>query len=127
MRNKCEEVDTVKESTMSITWQAHKRAQKDDDSMRAKKRGKNHFGCNRHASADKHHKSIRKAIIILGAVADTTVFEELLGPDNTSSDVYVNPGRLNVERDATLVQAGDGSDPAKRPHYEADLEHEETT
>jgi IS5 family transposase len=105
-RNKREEAETVKEGTMPIAWKAHKRAQKDVDAKWTKKHGKNHFGYKLHASVDKRHKLIRKVIITHAAVADTTVFEELLDPNNTSRDVYADRGYPSAEREATLKRAG---------------------
>ncbi|HEY6054345.1 MAG TPA: transposase, partial [Gaiellaceae bacterium] len=83
-RNKREEAEIVKQSIMPTTWTAHKRAQKDVDAKWTKKHGKNHFGYKLHASVDKRYKVIRKVIITHAAVADTTVFEDLLDTSNTS-------------------------------------------
>lgn len=46
-------------------WKAHKRAQKDVDAKWTKEHGK-------------RHKLVRKVVITHAAVADTTVFEDLL-------------------------------------------------
>jgi IS5 family transposase len=105
-RNKREEAETVKESTMPITWKAHKRAQKDVDAKWTKKHGKNHFGYKLHASIDKRHKLVRKVIITNAAVSDSVVFEELLDPNNTSRDIYADRGYPSAEREATLTEAG---------------------
>ena len=91
-RNKREEAEIVKQSIMPTTWTAHKRAQKDVDAKWTKKHGKNHFGYKLHASVDKRYKVIRKVIITDAAVADTTVFEDLLDTCNTSRDVYADRG-----------------------------------
>jgi transposase, IS5 family len=105
-RNKREEAETVKESTMPITWKAHKRAQKDFDAKWTKKHGKNHFGYKLHASIDKRHKLVRKVIITNAAVSDSVVFEDLLDPNNTSRDVYADRGYPSAEREATMTAAG---------------------
>lgn len=105
-RNKREEAETVKESTMPIICNAHKRAQKDVDAKWTKKHGKNHFGYKLHASIDKRHKLVRKVIITNGAASDSIVFEELLDPNNTSRDVYADCGYPSAERDAALTAAG---------------------
>jgi IS5 family transposase len=96
----------VKESTMPITWKAHKRAQKDVDAKWTKKHGKNHFGYKLHASIDKRHKLVRKVIITNAAVSDSVVFEELLDPNNTSRDIYADRGYPSAEREAPLTEAG---------------------
>jgi len=91
---------------MPTTWTAHKRAQKDVDAKWTKKHGKNHFGYKLHASVDKRYKVIRKVIITDAAVADTTVFEDLLDTCNTSRDVYADRGYPSAQREAGLKQAG---------------------
>jgi len=90
--NKREEADTVKEGTMPLAWKPHKRAQKNVDARWTKKHGKNHFAYKLHASVDKRCKVIRKMAVTNAAVADTSVFEELLDPSNTSRDVYADRG-----------------------------------
>ena len=105
-RNKREEAELVKDGTMPLTWKAHKRAQKDVDAKWTKKHGKSHFGYKLHASVDKRYKLIRKIAITRAAVADTSVFEELLDPGNTSRAVYADRGYPSVEREAKLKQAG---------------------
>ena len=105
-RNKREEAEIVKQSIMPTTWKAPKRAQKDVDGKWTKKHGKNHFGYKLHASVDKRYKVIRKLIVTDAAVADTTVFEELLDPNNTSRDVYADRGYPSAKREADLKQAG---------------------
>jgi IS5 family transposase len=65
-----------------------------------KKHGKNHFGYKLHASADKRYKFICKLAVTHAAVSDTTVFEELLDPTNTSRDVYADRGYASNEREA---------------------------
>ena len=95
-RNKREEAETVKEGAMPIAWKAVKRAQKDVDAKWSKKYGKNYFG----------YKLIRKVIITNAAVADTTVFEELLDPNNTSRDVYADRAYPSAEREAALKRVG---------------------
>jgi IS5 family transposase len=105
-RNKRDEAATVKEGTMPLAWKAHKRAQKDVDSRWTKKHGKSHFGYKLHASVDKRCKLIRKLAVTHAAVADTTVFEELLDTTNTSRDVYADRGYPSAEREHNLNQAG---------------------
>lgn len=105
-RNKREEADTVKAGTMPLGWKPHKRAQKDVDSRWTKKHGKNHFGYKLHASVDKRCKLIRKLAVTHAAVADTTVFEALLDPTNTSRDVYADRGYPSAEREQNLTKAG---------------------
>ena len=105
-RNKREEAEIVKQSIMPTTWTDHKRAQKDVDAKWTKKHGKNHFGYKLHASVDKRYKVIRKVIITDAAVADTTVFEDLLDTKNTSRDVYADRGYPSAQREADLKQAG---------------------
>lgn len=105
-RNKREEAETVKEGAMPIGWKPHKRAQKDVDARWTKKHGKNHFGYKLHASIDKRCKLIRKLAITNAAVSDSTVFEELLDPSNTSRDVYADRGYPSAEREKSLRQAG---------------------
>lgn len=104
--NKREEAETVKEGTMPLGWKPHKRAQKDVDAKWTKKHGKNHFGYKLHASVDRRCKLIRKIAITHAAVADTTVFEELLDVSNTSRDIYADRGYPSIEREARLKQAG---------------------
>lgn len=103
-RNKREEAEPVKDGT--ITWKAHKRAQKDVDAKWTKKHGKNHYGYKLHASVDKRHKLVRKVIITNAAVSDSVVFEELLDPNNTRSDVFADRGYSSAEREAMLTAAG---------------------
>lgn len=105
-RNKREEAEIVKQNIMPTTWKAHKRAQKDVDAKWTKKHGKNHFGYKLHASVDKRYKVIRKVIITNAAVADTTVFEDLLDDNNTSRDVYADRGYPSAQREAGLNKAG---------------------
>jgi IS5 family transposase len=105
-RNKREEADIVKEGTMPLDWKPHKRAQKDVDARWTKKHGKDHFGYKLHASVDKRYKLIRKLAVTNAAVADTTVFEALLDPTNTSRDVYADRGYPSIERESKLKEAG---------------------
>lgn len=105
-RNKREEADTVKEGTMPVGWKPHKRAQKDVDARWTKKHGKNHFGYKLHASVDKRCKLIRKLAVTDAAVSDSTVFEQLLDPSNTSRDVYADRGYPSAEREKSLSEAG---------------------
>lgn len=49
---------------------------------------------------------IRKVVITDAAVADTTVFEDLLDTCNTSRDVYADRGYPSAQREAGLKQAG---------------------
>jgi IS5 family transposase len=49
---------------------------------------------------------IRKLAVTHAAVADTTVFETLLDPANTSSDVYAYRGYPSAEREQNLTKAG---------------------
>ena len=105
-RNKRDEADTVKEGTMPLTWKPHKRAQKDVDARWTKKHGKSHFGYKLHASVDKRYKLIRKIAVTNAAVADTSVFEALLDPSNTSKAVYADRGYPSAERESALKQAG---------------------
>ncbi|MGK5032670.1 transposase [Janthinobacterium sp. MDT1-19] len=87
-------------------YTALKRAQKDVDPKWTKKLGKGHFSYKLYANIDKRHKLVRKVIITHGAVADTTVFEDLLDPSNTSPDLYADRGYPSTEQDATLTGAG---------------------
>lgn len=105
-RNKREEAETVKEGAMPVGWKPHKRAQKDVDARWTKKHGKSYFGYKLHASVDKRYKLMRKISVTHAAVADTTVFESLLDPGNTSRDVYADRGYPTAEREAKLKQAG---------------------
>jgi len=105
-RNKREEAETVKEGTMPLSWKPHMRAQKDIDATWTKKHGKNHFGYKQHASVDKCCKLIRKIAITHAAVADTTVFEDLLDLSNTSRDVDADRGYPSIEREARLKHPG---------------------
>jgi IS5 family transposase len=105
-RNKREEAETVKESTMPLGWKPHKRAQKDVDAKWTKKHGKNHFGYKLHASVDKRCRLIHRIAVTHAAVANTNVFEELLDPSNTSRAVYADRGYPSIEREARLKQAG---------------------
>ena len=105
-RNKREEAVTVKEGTMPLSWKPYKRAQKDVDAKWTKKHGKNHFGYKLHASVDKRYKLIRKIAVTHAAVADTSVFEEILDSTNTSRDVYADRGYPSIERETKLKQAG---------------------
>jgi transposase, IS5 family len=105
-RNKRDEADTVKQGTMPLAWKPHKRAQKDVDARWTKKHGQNHFGYKLHASVDKRCKLVRKLAVTHAAVADTTVFEVLLDPTNTSRDVYADRGYPSIEREQKLKQAG---------------------
>ena len=105
-RNKREEAETVKEGTMPLAWKPHKRAQKDVDARWTKKHGKNHFGYKLHASVDKRCKLIRKMAVTHAAVSDSTVFETLLDPNNTSRDVYADRGYPSAERERNLTEAG---------------------
>lgn len=66
----------------------------------------NHFGYKLHASVDKRYKLIRKLAVTHATVADTTVFEQLLDPCNTSRDVYADRGYPSIERESKLKQAG---------------------
>lgn len=91
---------------MSLRWKPHKREQRDIDAKWTKKHGKNHFGYKLHASVDKRCKLIRKISITHAAVADTTVFEELLDLSNASRDLYADRGYPSIEREARLKQAG---------------------
>lgn len=94
-RNKREEAETVKDGTMPLEWKRW-----------TKKHGKSHFGYKLHASIDKHCKLIRKMAVTHAAVADTTVFETLLDPANTSRDVYADRGYPSVDRERNLTKAG---------------------
>lgn len=105
-RNKREEAETVKQGAMPLDWKRHKRAQKDVDAKWTRKHGKNHFGYKLHASVDKRYKLIRKLAVTHAAVADTTLFEQLLDPGNTSRDVYADRGYPSLERETKLKQAG---------------------
>jgi IS5 family transposase len=105
-RNKREEAETVKEGTMPLAWKPHKRAQKDVDARWTKKHGKNHFGYKLHASVDKRCKLIRKMAVTHAAVSDSTGFETLLDPNNTSRDVYADRGYPSAERERNLTEAG---------------------
>lgn len=86
--------------------EAHKRAQKNVDAKWTKKHGKNHFGYKLHASVDKRYKVIGPVIITNVAVADTTIFEDLLDANNTSRDVYADRGYPSAQREAGLNKAG---------------------
>jgi IS5 family transposase len=68
--------------------------------------GKKQFGYKLHASIDKRCKLVRKLAVTHAAVADTTVFEVLLDPTNTSRDVYADRGYPSIEREQKLKQAG---------------------
>jgi IS5 family transposase len=105
-RNKREEAETVKEGAMPVGRKPHKRAQKDVDARWTKKHGKSYFEYKLHASVDKRYKLMRKISVTHAAVADTTVFESLLDPGNTSRDVYADRGYPTAEREAKLKQAG---------------------
>lgn len=87
---------------MPLAWAPYKRAQKDADSRWTKRQGKNHFGHKLHASVDKRCKLIRKLAVTHAAVADTSVFEALLDPTNTSRDVYADGGYPSIEREQSL-------------------------
>ena len=105
-RNKREEAETVKEGTMPLAWKPYKRAQKDVDSRWTKKHGKNHFGYKLHASIDRRCKLISKRAVTHAAVSDSTVFEVLLDPNNTSRDVFADRGYPSAEREENLTKAG---------------------
>jgi IS5 family transposase len=93
------------------TW-----AQKDVDARWTKKHGKSHFGYKLHASVDKRYKLIRKMAVTNAAVADTTVFEALLDPGNTSNTVYADRGYPSAERESALKQVGWHVDIQRRGH-----------
>jgi hypothetical protein len=59
-----------------------------------------------HASVDKRYKLIRKLAVTHAAVADTTVFEQLLDSDNSSRDGFADRGYPSIDREAKLKQAG---------------------
>ena len=66
---------------------------------------KSTVGYKLHASVDKRYKLIRKIAVTNAAVADTTVFEALLDPSNTSKSVYADRGYPSAERENALKQA----------------------
>lgn len=105
-RNKREEAETVKKGTMPLSWKPYKRVQKDVDAKWTRKHDKNYFGDKLHASGDKRCKLIRKIAITHAAVADTTVFEDLLDLSKTSRGVYADWGYPSIEREISLKQAG---------------------
>lgn len=58
------------------------------------------------ANIDKRCKLIRKLAVTHAAVSDSTVFEVLLDPNNTSRDVYADRGYPSAEREEELTKAG---------------------
>lgn len=59
-----------------------------------------------YASINERCKLIRKIAVTDADVTDTAVFEELLGLDNTSRDIYADRGYAKIECEARPKQAG---------------------
>ena len=105
-RNSREENKRIKNGEIPEDWNEAKRRQKDTDAGWVKKMGKNHFGYKNHINIDVKNKLIRDYEVTDAATHDSQVFEELLGSDNTSRDVYADSAYRSKERLKILYDRG---------------------
>ena len=107
-RNSREDYAKIKQGEVPEDWddKPAMRRQKDVDARWAKKHGQTHYGYKNHVSIDRKHKLIRHFEVTSAAVADSTVFDVLLDPENTSTDVWGDAAYRSRAREQTLRETG---------------------
>jgi len=72
--------------------------QRSIDARWMKKDGLNHYGYKNHIDVDVKHKLIRSYEVTPASVHDSEVFEDLLGEDNSSRDVWADSAYRSEEK-----------------------------
>lgn len=105
-RNDRDENDALKAGEIPEDWleKPEKLRQKDTDARWTKKNAVSHYGYKNHINTDRRFKLIRKYDVTSAAPHDSTVFDELLDPDNTSSDLWADSAYRSAEREAALKE-----------------------
>jgi len=115
-RNTREENSKVKQGDVPDDWEDNKRCQKDVDARWTKKNGKNHYGYKNHINVDNKNKLIRSFDVTDASVHDSNVFEELLDPDNSSTDVWADSAYRSQEKEDNLAELGYRSKVHRKGH-----------
>lgn len=107
-RNSREDNAKIKQGETPEDWEDKPSMlrQKDLDARWTKKHGRTHYGYKNHISVDRQHKLIRHFEVTPASVADSTVFDVLLDPDNTSGDVWADAAYRAKAREQALRAAG---------------------
>ena len=105
-RNSREENKAIKDGNIPQSWSGNKKRQKDTDARWVKKNGKNQFGYKNHIDIDVEHKLIRNYEVTPASVHDSNVFEQLLGENNSSRDVWADSAYGSFEKRQTLYEQG---------------------
>jgi len=105
-RNRREENEQIAQGEVPEEWSVAKRAQKDVEARWTKKHGKSWYGYKLHANSDRRWGFIRKAEVTPASEHDSTQFESVLDPSNTSRDVYADKGYAKAARERQLREEG---------------------
>lgn len=103
-RNDRDENTAIKDGTVPKDWleKPEKLRQKDTDARWTKKNAMSHYGYKNHINTDRRFKLIRKYDVTSAEKHDSTAFERLLDPENTSSDLWADSAYRGAEREAAL-------------------------
>lgn len=105
-RNDRDENDALKAGEVPEDWQENpsKLRQKDTDARWTKKNEVSHYGYKNHINTDRRFKLIRKYDVTPAAPHDSTAFDAVFDPDNTSSDLWADSAYRSAEREAELKE-----------------------
>ncbi len=107
-RNSRDDNARIKKGEAPEGWenQPAKRSQKDTDARWTKKHGTSHYGYKNHVNVDCRHKLVRRYQVTDAAVHDRQVVDDILGPDNTASDLWADSAYRSAEIEAKLKGKG---------------------
>ena len=105
-RNDRDENDALKAGKVPEDWleKPAKLRQKDMDARWTKKNEISHYGYKNHVNTDRRFKLIRKYDVTSAAPHDSTAFDAVFDPDNTSSDLWADSAYRSKEREADLKE-----------------------
>lgn len=105
-RNDRDENDALKAGEIPEDWLENpsKLRQKDTDARWTKKNEVSHYGYKNHVNTDRRFKLIRKYDVTSAEKHDSTAFDAVFDPDNTSSDLWADSAYRSAEREAELKE-----------------------
>lgn len=107
-RNSREENAKIKQGELPEGWddEPNRLRQKDIEARWTQKHGKSYYGYKNHISVDRKHKLIRHFEVTPASVSDTTIFDVLLDPDNSSADLWADSAYRAKARQRQLKDDG---------------------